>query len=102
MIIGSPPATTDIVRLWIYCISGVVTVIILMVMVCYLACRQEWRDMKARKEARANQYARLQEWQEQVRSFPDLSNRPASDILVELGIGQHQPQTHSQPISSTN
>ncbi len=67
-------------------------------MVCYLAIRQECSDMAARRKAKALQYARLQEWQQQVNSFPDLTHRPASDILNELGIGQHQPKPPSQPI----
>ena len=70
-------------------------------MVCYLAFRQECSDIAARRKAKALQYARLQEWQEQVNSFPDLTHRPASDILVELGIGQHQPKPQSQPVLTT-
>ncbi len=91
----SPPKSLDIVRLWIYCIGGVATVIMLMIMVCYLAFRQECADRAARRKARALNYTRLQQWQQQVNSFSDLTHRPASDILVELGIGQHQ--THPQP-----
>ncbi len=67
-----------------------------MFMVCYLAFRQEWAERAARRKAKVLHYARLQEWRQQVNSFPDLTHRPASDILVELGIGQHQPQP--QPI----
>jgi hypothetical protein len=33
----------DIDHLWIYCIGGVVTVVILMIMVCYWAFRQNVR-----------------------------------------------------------
>jgi hypothetical protein len=87
----SPPPI-GILRLWIYCISGVVSVIILMIMVCRVAFRQECSEMAARRKARALQYARLQEWKQQANSFPNLTARPASDILVEFGIGQHQPQ----------
>jgi hypothetical protein len=67
-------------------------------MVCYLAFRQECSEMAARRKAKALHYARLQEWQQQVNSFPNLTHRSASDILVELGIGQHQPQTQTQSI----
>ncbi|CAF1388963.1 unnamed protein product [Adineta steineri] len=91
--IGSPPPTDDILRLWIYCISGFITVIFLMIMICSIACRQECLDRAARRKAREHQYNRLQEWQQQVNSFPNLTHRPASDILAELGIGQHQPQS---------
>jgi hypothetical protein len=93
-----PPTSTNIARPWIYCISAVATFIFLMIMICYLAFRQECSDMAARRKARARQYARLQEWQQRVNSFPNLAHRPASDILVELGIGQHQPETQSEPI----
>jgi hypothetical protein len=92
MIVPPPPPSIDILRLWIYCISGVVTVIVLMFVVCYMVFRQECSGMAARRKAKALQYARLHEWQQQVNAFPNLTHRPASDILVELGIGQHQPQ----------
>ncbi|CAF0833001.1 unnamed protein product [Adineta steineri] len=89
--VGPPPGSSDIVRLWIYCISGVATVIFLMIMVCYYAFHQEWSDRAARRQATENQRSRLLQWKEQVNSFPNLSHRPASDILAELNIGQHKP-----------
>jgi hypothetical protein len=94
----SPPKSLNIVRLWIYCIGGVVTVVILMIMVCYWAFRQECADRAARRKARALNYTRLQQWRQQVNSFPDLTHRPASDILVELVIAQHQTHPQSQPV----
>ncbi len=93
-----PPTSTNIFHLWIYCATGFVTVILLMIMICFFAFRQECSEMKARKRAKTLHYARLQEWRQQMNSFPDLTHRPASDILIELGIGQHQPKTESQPI----
>jgi hypothetical protein len=43
--------------------------------------------MAAKRRAKMLQYARLEGWRQRVNSFPDLTHRPASDILVELGIG---------------
>ena len=93
----SSPHSLDPIRWWIYCIGGVVTVIILMFMVCYHAFRQEWSERAARRKARALNYARIQEWQQEVNSFSNLTNRPASDILSELGIGQHKSQSQTPP-----
>ena len=86
----------DIPRLWIYCISGLVTVVSLMFMVCYYAFRQEWSERITRKKAKALHYARLRECQQQVDSYPNLTHRPTSDILAELSIGQNKPQTQPQ------
>lgn len=66
-------------------------------MVCYYAFRQEWTEMAARRKARALNYARVQEFQQQVNSFSNLTNRPASDVLAELGIAQHKPQSQTPP-----
>ncbi|CAF1110632.1 unnamed protein product [Adineta ricciae] len=81
----------DITRLWLYCIGGVATVIFLMVTVCYFACRQEYTDRAERRKAKERHLVTVQQWQQQVNSFPDLSRRPASDILMELNVGQHRP-----------
>ncbi len=48
--------------------------------------------------AKALQYARLEGWRQRINSFPDLTNRSASDILVELGIDQPQTETEYQPV----
>jgi hypothetical protein len=82
-----PPRSTDVLHLWIYCISGVGFVLFLMIMVCYFACRQECSERASRRKAKAVQSVALEQWQQQVNSFPDLASRPASDILVELGLG---------------
>ncbi|CAF1226582.1 unnamed protein product [Adineta ricciae] len=92
MMFRLPPTSTDLIRLWIYCITGVATVVLLMIMVCYYAFRQECSDRAERRRAKELHYTQIQELQRQVDSFPDLVHRPASDILMKLGIGEHQPR----------
>ena len=50
------------------------------------------RERAARRKAKALHYARLQQWKQQKNSFSDLTHRPTRDILVEMGIAQHNPQ----------
>ena len=87
-----PPPSTDVLQLWIYSIGVVATVLFLMIMVCCFAFRQERSERAARRKAKAVHSVALEQWQQQVNSFPNLADRPASDILVELGLGQHQAQ----------
>ena len=87
-----PPPSTDLLQLWIYSISAVGFVLLLMMMVCYLACRQERSERAARRKAKVVQSVAVEQWQQQVNSFPNLSDRPASDILLELDLRQHPHQ----------
>ena len=62
-------------------------------MICYYASRQEYSDRTERRRANELHYTRIHEWKLQVNSSPDLAHRPTNDILLELGIGQHQPRS---------
>ena len=67
-----PRNLSDVNQLWAYCIGGVAMVIFLMVMVCYLACRQECQERSARKKAKFAHQAHIERWQQAIHSSPDV------------------------------
>lgn len=67
-----PRNLSDVHRLWAYCISGVAMVIFLMMMVCYLACRQECQERSVRKKAKMAHQAHIERWQRAIRSPADV------------------------------